>query len=248
MAAPDVISLRQFYSSPLGRRVKQRLRHLLLEHWPEHAGETILGIGYATPLLRALERTGGAPPVLAAAMPARQGAIYWPIHADNRSFLADELALPIHDNSVHRIILLHALEHQAEPEKLIEECFRILVPGGRMLLVVPNRRGLWQALGATPYATGTPYRASSLKQLLREGELTLRDSRSALFALPLTHPFWLKTWPLWEFLGRMLAWGLGGVLVVEVEKQIYAAIPEPVKAKAARRRWVPAPAPATATQ
>ena len=248
MTAPDVISLRQFYSSTLGRRVKQRLRQRLRASWPEHQGESILGLGYATPLLRALEQGGGDPPRLLAAMPARQGAIYWPVHGDNRSMLVDETALPLGDNSIHRILLLHALEHHPAPQELLAECFRVLVPGGRLLLVVPHRRSLWRALKNTPFAAGNAYSAASLTRSLRAADFTLRDLRGALFAPPLTHPFWLGSWALWEALGRMIVWGGGGVLVAEAEKQIYAAIPQPVKARQKQPRWVATPEPTTATR
>ncbi|MFZ4125969.1 MAG: class I SAM-dependent methyltransferase, partial [Rickettsiales bacterium] len=168
MQRPDVIALRQFYSAALGRKVKQRLRHILRETWPEHEGETILGLGYATPLLRALERTQGKHAAIIAGMPAAQGAIYWPIHTDNRSFLMNEQNLPLRDNSVNRVVMLHMLEHSNEPEKLLAECYRMLVPGGRIVIIVPNRRGLWQSLGETPYTQGTPYRSSQLKHLLHD--------------------------------------------------------------------------------
>jgi SAM-dependent methyltransferase len=240
---PDVIALRQFYSSSLGRKVKQRLRQLLLEYWPETADETILGIGYVTPLLRVLERTSGKRASLAAAMPAAQGAIYWPVHADNRSFLIDEIYLPLRDNSVNRVIMLHTFEHCNEPEKLLAECYRILVPGGRVMMMVPNRRGLWQSLGETPYAQGTPYRTSQLKQLLNTEEFTLREVRTALFALPFSHPLLLRIWDVWERFFGLICWGMGGVIIIEAEKQIYAAIPEPVFKKVKQTNWSRAAAP-----
>jgi SAM-dependent methyltransferase len=244
MQRPDIISLRQFYSSALGRKVKKRLRQLVVDYWPERNEETIIGLGYATPLMRVLERAGGGYTKLAAAMPAQQGAIYWPVHSDNRSFLADELSLPLSDNSVHRLVVLHAFEYCAEPEKLLEECYRVLVAGGRMILVVPNRRGLWQGMGDTPYAQGTPYRVSHLKHLMNEAEFTLREVRTALFTLPISHPVLLRAWEVWERLFGLVFWGLGGVVVMEVEKQIYAAIPEPVLKKAKRQGWVGEVAPA----
>lgn len=242
MARPDVIQLRQFYSSALGRKVKQRLRQIIVEYWQPHEGETIVGIGYATPLMRVLEHTSCKRTMLAAAMSARQGAIYWPVHADNRSVLVDDVNLPFRDGSVNRVIVLHSLEYCAEPEKLLEECYRVLVPGGRVLLVVPNRRGLWQSLGNTPYNHGTPYRSSHLKRLFSDAEFTLRETRSALFALPYTHPILLRVWDVWERLFNLVLWGMGGVLVMEAEKQIYASIPEPVKKPAPA--WVPEAAPA----
>lgn len=241
---PDVIQLRQFYSSSLGRKVKQRLRQLIVEYWQPHEGETILGIGYATPLMRVLERSSGKASLLAAGMPAQQGAIYWPVHADNRSFLLIDTKLPLRDGSVNRIMLLHALEHCAEPQILLEECYRVLVPGGRIMLVVPNRRGIWQSLGDTPYTQGTPYRASQLRKLLASESFTLRETRTALFALPYAHPALLRIFEWWDRILGLLCWGMGGVLVMEAEKQIYAAIPEPAFRKVKQTSWASAPAAA----
>ncbi|MEJ0010314.1 MAG: hypothetical protein WDN72_07335 [Alphaproteobacteria bacterium] len=68
---PKIIALRQFYASRLGHRVKRRLRAHLMRAWPQHAGEAIVGIGYATPLLRVLGRADGKPGVVAL-MPASQ--------------------------------------------------------------------------------------------------------------------------------------------------------------------------------
>ena len=44
--------------------------------------------------------------------------------------------------SIDRVVLVHALEETESPDDLIEEVGRVLSPGGRMILVVPNRRGL----------------------------------------------------------------------------------------------------------
>ncbi len=241
MARPDVIVLRQFYSSALGRKVKQRLRQLVLETWSAHAHESIIGLGYATPLLRVLER--GDATSVTAAMPAEQGAIYWPVHADNRTVLVDENNLPIRDNSVNRILMLHAFEHCNNPETLLEECYRILVPGGRIMVLVPNRRGLWQSVGDTPYAQGTPYRTAQLKQLFAAEEFTLRETRTVLFALPFSHPILLRVWEWWERLFGLVFWGMGGLIMMEAEKQIYASIPEPAFKKVKQTAWTGAAAP-----
>lgn len=233
---PSIVQLRQFYSSRLGRRVKKRLRQFLLEQWPEIGDEVILGVGYAPPLLRVLERGQGKGTILAALMPADQGAIYWPVHTDNRSVLADELMPPFAPNSVQRVVMLHAVEFHAQPEELLKAYWQQLVPGGRLLLVLPNKRGLWARIGRSPFARGTAFRMGDAKDLLEEAQFTLRDARTVLFVPPTTHGWWWRVSASIEWLGNLVLPGFGGVLVLEAEKQIYASIKAPV-VEARRARW-----------
>ncbi len=232
---PTVIQLRQFYSSRLGRRVKQRLRQLVVARWGSaDAQETVLGLGYAVPVLRVLERS--KPAALIALMPAEQGAIYWPVHSENHSVLGDALMPPFAVGSLHRVLMLHQFEYAARPKELLDVYWQMLAPGGRLLLIVPNRRSYWASFGSTPFARGTPFSISQMKELLAEARFTVADISGALYAPPSNHAFWLKTWPLVERLGRLCFPAVGGVLIIEAEKQIYASIPEPVKG------WVPAAA------
>jgi SAM-dependent methyltransferase len=235
---PDIVNLRQFYSSRLGRQVKRRLAHLLREHWAMAGDETIVGIGYATPILRSFTRGEGKTGTVIALMPTAQGAIYWPIDGDNRSVLGDTMRPPFAVNSLSRILMVHAFEYAAAPDELLRITWQLLAPGGRLLLIIPNRHGLWASFGATPFAAGTPYTLARLKELLADAEFTLRDAGAGLFAPPSAHPFWLRTGTVIELLGRWCFPRFGGVLVIEAEKQIYAAIREPVTVKPARN-WAP---------
>jgi len=238
---PNVVSLRQFYSSRLGRKIKQRLRQLVMEQWPDHAQQVIVGIGYAVPVLRVLERA--KPASLIALMPANQGAIYWPVHSENHSVLADELMPPFATNTVHRVVMLHAFEHAPRPLELLQVYWQMLAPGGRLLLIVPNRRSYWASFSVTPFARGTPYSMSQMKELLDEAQFTLRDNFTTLYAPPSASVFWLKLWRSFETLGRIFFPGMGGVLIIDAEKQIYASIPEAVT----KTKWVRSAAPISAS-
>ena len=48
----DVLDLNEFYASTLGQMTVRLLRARLREVWPNVSGETVLGLGYATPFLR----------------------------------------------------------------------------------------------------------------------------------------------------------------------------------------------------
>ncbi|MEJ0010313.1 MAG: hypothetical protein WDN72_07330 [Alphaproteobacteria bacterium] len=121
--------------------------------------------------------------------------------------------------------MLHAFEYEPRPDELLKIFWELLVPGGRLLLIVPNRRGSWARSG-TPFGQGTPYSFAQLRTLLDEAKFTLREASSMLFAPPTRHV--LGGWDFIEWLGGLVCPWLGGVLVVEAEKQIYAAIAEKV--------------------
>jgi SAM-dependent methyltransferase len=238
VSPPDIIALRQFYSSALGRRLKDKLRAMLRERVQPQAGELSVGMGYAVPLLR---HVLGPQHTAIALMPAAQGALYWPVHEGNRTALCDLHTLPLHDNSIHRIILLHALEYAPHPDAFLKECWRVLVPGGRMYVVVPRARRLWRALGDTPFRSGESYTPRTLRALLRTAALTEVEMRSLCAAPPSQHPLMLRLWRSIEWVLSLLVPALGSVLMVEAEKQIYAAIAQPVRVHHAKKVIVAQP-------
>jgi len=46
--------------------------------------------------------------------------------------------LPIPDSSFDHVVMLAVLEHLTEPEKVLREAFRILVPGGSLIMTWPS--------------------------------------------------------------------------------------------------------------
>lgn len=238
---PNIVNLRQFYSSPLGRKVRRRLRNLMRDYWQRSHGLATVGIGYTTPLLPLPDAADEASRVIAL-MPMAQGAMYWPMDTENHSVLADELRPPFMPSSLHRVLMVHGFEHVSAPDELLRMWWQLLAPGGRLMLVVPNRRGLWARFGATPFATGTPHTLASIKHLLNDAGFTVRDMRSALFTPPSAHPFWLSCFHAIEWFGAACFPRIGGVFVVEAEKQIYAGLREPLVPAKMQAKWVGASA------
>ena len=94
-------------------------------------------------------------------MPATQGVVNWPGSGLSGSALVDPTMMPLREAAVDRMILVHALEAVESPAELLHEVWRMLTPGGRMILVVPNRRGVWARRDARPSATASPTAARS---------------------------------------------------------------------------------------
>ncbi|GAB4383840.1 class I SAM-dependent methyltransferase [Albidovulum sp.] len=217
----DVLDLRNFYyRTPLGRVAQKVIRDQLVAFWPPAKGQTVVGFGFAVPLLR---------PYLADArrviglMPGPQGVMPWPAGQDNVSVLCEDAQWPLETGMVDRLVLLHGLETSENPTALLEECWRVLGPGGRAMFIVPNRSGLWSRSDKTPFGYGRPYSMSQLDAQLRRHSFAAERQAAALYALPSQRRFWLRTAPIWERLGRRAsALIAGGVLMLEVSKHLHA--------------------------
>jgi len=58
--------------------------------------------------------------------------------------------------------VVHALETSDSPAEVLSEIWRILTPGGRLIAITPNRRGLWARMDTTPFGHGRPYSRSQI--------------------------------------------------------------------------------------
>ena len=242
----DVVDLRAFYAERLGGIARRLIGTRLKKHWPSPAGDLLLGIGYATPYLAGLANgTSGA----IAFMPAGQGVVNWPPDGPNASALVAAEALPLPDATIDRVLVVHSLEVADNPREQLREIWRVLAPGGRVILVVPNRRGIWAWAEKTPFGYGRPFTRTQLTTLLREAMFSPLGWSEALAVPPIARRPWLRTGTNWERIGVSLWPAFAGVIIVEATKQLYRAIPaDSGKLKPAfRPALVPGPA-ASATR
>ena len=216
----DVLDLRNFYyRTPLGRVAQRAIRDQVTALWPDAAGQTVVGFGFAVPLLRPYLEASRR---VVALMPGPQGVMPWPAGMENVSVLCEETHWPLPTGLVDRLVLLHGLETSENPSAVLDEAARVLGPGGRALFIVPNRIGLWSRRDVTPFGFGRPYSVAQLEAQLKRHNFTPERSQSVLFAPPSTARFWLRTADFWESVGRKVPWLAGGVLMVEASKQVYA--------------------------
>ena len=216
----DVQDLRNFYyRSTLGRAAQVAIRAKLLEMWPEAQGQTVAGFGFAVPLLR--HYLEGARRVIAL-MPGPQGVMPWPAGMPNVAVLTEETLWPVETGHIDKLVLLHGLETSEHGSRLLEECNRVLGPGGKAMFIVPNRAGLWSRSDATPFGFGRPYTVGQLDAQLKSHGFLPERHRAALFQPPSQRRFWLKSAGLFERIGAMSPTGLaGGVLMVEASKRVH---------------------------
>lgn len=219
-----------FYASRRGAVARDLVRDRLVHAWPSVGGMTLLGLGYTTPYLDAWP---DARVTLAAGpdLPADAWPDPTPNGARNRAAVTEDDALPFADLTFDRILLVHALETTESARRMLREVWRVLRDDGQVLVVAPNRRGVWAHLDSTPFGQGQPYSSGQISRLLGASlfRVTWRDD--ALFVPPVACVEPLAR--VWERIGRRVL--PGGVTITGASKNLYAGLPlKPVR----RRRAV----------
>lgn len=235
----DVVDLRNFYAQPLGIVARRLVGRGIRARRNGPRGERIVGIGYTTPYMGLFREDAER---CLAFMPASQGVMKWPSNRPGLAALVDESELPLTDSAVDRVLLVHALEMADDPVRLLREVWRVLAANGRLIAVVPNRRGLWARIDTTPFGHGRPYSRSQITRILRETSFVPNGWGEALFVPPVQRNWFLRSAGVWERFGPSVLGPFAGVHIVEATKQAYRAI----AVKRERRVLVPRLEPALA--
>jgi SAM-dependent methyltransferase len=234
----DVLELRQFYGSDLGRAARAMVERKLVEAWGDAHGLDVLALGYGTPFLRPFRETARR---TLAAMPAQQGVEVWPAGARNLSTLVADDALPFANALFDRVLVIHAIEESHDPIGFLKEVWRVLAPSGRVIVAVTSRNGAWANTEKTPFGHGRPYSRSQLAELLREADLEPAGYTRALYVPPVN---WMARWAEpFEQAGSRLWPGLAGVVLMEAVKQTFAVKPKAARSRRLAVRPVLAPSP-----
>ena len=214
----DVLDLREFYGGPLGAATRRLVGHHLRTRFEGVRGARVLGLGYASPYLDGWRDEAER---IIAFMPARQGVARWPHDGLGLTALVDDTDLPLSDGSMDVALVVHGLE-QTEPHAMLRELWRVMAPRGRVIFVVPNRRGMWARFDSTPFGHGRPFSRQQLSGMLRDQLFSPMHWSNALYVPPFDWRFLVRSAPAWERLGLRLSPGFAGVLMVEAIKEVYA--------------------------
>lgn len=136
----------EWFSTPVGRLVKETECSLVLEMLGPAQGEKILDAGCGTGIFTLDYLAAGAEvvgldisaPMLVVA--ARKAAGY-PFAAVQ----GDMLALPFADGTFDKAVSVTALEFIEDGKKAVEELFRVTKPGGRIVVGTLNSLSPWAA-------------------------------------------------------------------------------------------------------
>ena len=221
-----------FYGTRQGVVAAHLVRQRLAELWPSMTGQAVLGIGHTAPYLR-LWRDQAARCI--ALNPVQVMAARWPSGGPNLCCVAEEDALPFPDLCFDRILVVHGLEGAENARRLLRELWRVLKDDGKLLIVAPNRRGMWAHVEATPFGQGQPYSPGQIGRLLTASMFRVTRRDTALHLPPTRLRLILRGAKLWEDAGRFLVPQFAGLTITEAAKDLYGIVP---MQKVHRRRVV----------
>ncbi len=228
----DLRDVTEFYASRRGRVASRLLRRRLGTLWPDLSRQCVLGLGHTQPFLSLWEQQAR----LCIAGEVRAAADTHLLAS--ASCLVYEHRLPFADLGFDRILLGHVLETSLNTPRLLREIWRVLKDDGRLLLMVPNRRGLWAHVENTPFGQGAPSSKRQIERRLADALFRVERIDGALWLPPVDLRPMLRLGHLAERTGARVAPQLSGVLLIEAVKDIYAALPAARRAR--RRVLVPA--------
>jgi SAM-dependent methyltransferase len=215
----DVVELREFYQKPLGQTAARRLSAELARLTQVKPGQVMMGLGFALPYLEANKQLDVT---RIAFMLARHGVIHWPQDENSCTALVDEEQLPLLESTVDVALVVHGLEFAEAPQDMLNEVWRVMAPQGRLILVVPNRRGLWAASESTPFGHGQPFSRGQIAALLKEAKFSPLNWHGALHGMPSSRKALVSSARAFDVLGRRTIPHFSGVTIVEAQKQVYA--------------------------
>lgn len=196
-----------WYTTPPGREAARHLAAAVRPRLTGGATARLLALGQTAPVLT---RMHGLQHERVAMIV--EGATRWPLTEANRAAAADPERLPFGDALFDDALLIHALELVPRPHIVLRELWRVLAPAGRLVLVVPNRSGVWARVESVPFGRGHPYGRRGLTRLLGDAMFEVEHWGMALSAPPSPRLRWLE-----GTLARF-APTLGGVHVVSACK------------------------------
>lgn len=212
-------TLEAFYATRLGRAGAERLGQRMFDLWGASEGQSVLAVGFPAPVMRIWQDTArtcvGAveAEIGETKIVGQRGGVLARIRDDR---------LPFNDGAFDRIVLLHALEESDNPRRLLREIWRILAPEGRVIVAAANRMSFWSLSEASAFGHGRPWTRRQLSQFMADSLFQVTASTTAVHMPPLNWSLITAASKSWERAGEVLTPGLGGVVLVEASKRLYA--------------------------
>jgi SAM-dependent methyltransferase len=173
--------LRQHLSTLAGKRVLKtdlwdEARNTRILQWVQRQGANVVGVDISDPVVRMARAEFNGAPLTA-------------VNADVR-------ALPFSDASFDAIYSMGTIEHFPETDAAVRELYRVLKPGGRAIVGVPNRHDpflrplmvtILYSLGLYGYGYEKSYSRGTLRRMLEAAGFVVTADDAILFI-----PGWLR--------------------------------------------------------
>lgn len=211
----DVSDLKNFYRSAYGKAVYLEVSKLLKEFLLPNPSKRLF-VGFGVPYTKQYNGL--------LLMLAHMGIYAWPNQPDNCSALTYEHQWPFSDQEFDEIILLHGLEYSQNANELIDESFRCLKSEGKLIVITPNRRGVWAHNDKTPLGFGKPYSLTQLVNILNKKSFMIVNVKRALYKLPFGKIWGRLFAALFEVIAKGVLQKFSGLVGVVAIKQVYSGV------------------------
>lgn len=222
----NIKDIKSFYSTPLGELVHLYVQDVI-NSFLNVEQNTILTLGFPIPYLK--EKWFKTNQFLIF-MPASLGGMTWPTPEKSRTAVVNELSLPLPNQSVDLLLVIHSLEFTSNPKAFMKEVDRILKIDGKVLLIVPNKRGVWGHLENTPFGYGQSFSMQQMTRLLSDQNFKTVKQERFLYFPPSQSLYTQSFFAPMEMIGSYLAPNLSGLNAILAEKRAYAPITKQVSA------------------
>ncbi len=216
----DVDRLDAFYQTKLGGLVQFDVGQNVNQLLNVAKNNTVVGYGYTYPYM---DLFGNATNSVVTLAPMAQGGRGCLLKDQNISCVSEELLMPLLDRSVDKLFICHSFEFVNNIPEFLKECYRVLADDGEILMVVPNRRGLWAHNANTPLGYGMPYTGAQLSEILTNHMFNPISVQYGLFTLPNEMLFRYGLDKAMEFCTKFVSAKFGGVLYMLARKQVLSA-------------------------
>jgi len=212
-------TLEAFYASQLGQSAADLIAQRIVDIWGTCQGEHVLGVGYPHPLLGVWQDSAST---CVGVSPDDMGPAVYLTDRGNTITLSPEGRLPFRDGVFTRLVLLHCIEEAESPKQVFREAWRVLAPEGKIIVATTNRRSFWSITDSTAFGYGRPWTRRQLMNFMNDSLFQVTASTTAVHMPPLNWSIITSASRTWERAGGLFTPGLGGVVLVEAVKRLYA--------------------------
>jgi SAM-dependent methyltransferase len=133
-AENNILDLKEYYDTQTGHNFCRIIRKIISNNWKKPAKEAIIGYGFTLPYLPVLQNDGNK---IAAILPSNIGAMN--IAEGITPILSEPDTLPLKNEAIDKILIVHGLEQVANPDEIFAEFWRVLKPYGRIMIFSENK-------------------------------------------------------------------------------------------------------------
>jgi len=143
---------------------------------------------------------------------------------------ASNEALPLQSNSIDAVMIHHALDYTPDNHRLLREAARVLMPGGKLIIVGFNPISSWGIRKLCRWRHVAPWNgrytsSSRVQDWLNLLEFTVDKVEHGGYLLPFTHNKLVEAAPRIESFGQKFSAPMGAVYVIVACKQVAPITP-----------------------